>query len=101
MKRSDLTIGDKVFVIPNNPVSGRQSPQKIMYVRELHNKTTAGLSHTPKGKGIYGILYAVIHPIHLSKKFLDGVGVYPALHIRTLVRQVRLLQEQHPQKLKK
>ncbi len=61
MQRSDLTLGQKVLLIPNNPVNGRKSPEKTMYVRELHNEKTAGLSHTRDSEHIYGILYDVIY----------------------------------------
>ena len=66
MKRQDLTIGQKVLVIP--PYTNKDLPapkSKEMYVQELHNPQLAGLSHKQKKKQhIYGILYEVIYPLN-------------------------------------
>lgn len=63
MNRAELTIGQKVKVVPawtNTDLPA--PPEKEMYVRELHNKKTAGLSFRKTGKHVYGILYEVIQP---------------------------------------
>ncbi len=64
--KSCLQIGDKVLVIPRisdgDRMRGIKRSNKEMYVRELHNKTTAGLSRT-KDSTVYGIIYQIIHPV--------------------------------------
>lgn len=66
MKRKDLTIGQKVLVIPEHTNKDLPAPKsKEMYVQELKKGLFAGLSHRPNEKQhIYGILYEVIHPIN-------------------------------------
>lgn len=68
MKRTKMKIGQRVRVVPkhtyNKDGSIKHHPEKVMYVRELHNKLVAGLSYKPTGKKhIYGILYEVIEPL--------------------------------------
>jgi len=64
MNRSELKIGQRVRVVPHHTNKSKPEPdEKFMYVRELHNKLTAGLSHTPDSKHIYGVLYDVIYPL--------------------------------------
>jgi len=65
MERANLTIGQKVLVIPPHTNKDLPAPKsKEMYVQELYNPKCAGLSHRPKEKKhVYGILYSVIHPI--------------------------------------
>ncbi len=66
MERKELTIGQKVLVIPPHTNKDLPAPKsKEMYVQELYNPKTAGLSHRPnEKKHVYGILYEVIHPIN-------------------------------------
>lgn len=64
--RKCLQIGDKVLVILAYTTGDRLKKEKRrvheMYVRELHNAKTAGLSHA-KDSTVYGILYSIIHPL--------------------------------------
>ncbi len=64
MERKKIKIGMKVVVTPlhtyNEDGSIKIHPQKIMWVRELHNKMWAGLSFRKNGKSIYGIIYPII-----------------------------------------
>ncbi len=68
MKRSELKIGQRVLVIPDRKYTDMVNmgpvKQYKMWVRELHNTKTTGLSHRKNGKSIYGILYSVIYPIN-------------------------------------
>src|ERR1035437_232340 len=62
--RKSLSIGDKVLVIPRErPYGMPRFRSTLMYVRELHNPNTAGLSYKPKIGCVYGIVYEIIHPI--------------------------------------
>lgn len=54
MERIKLKIGDRVSVKPH--------PDRVLYVRELHNTKTAGLSYSMKDKSCYGVFYDVIIP---------------------------------------
>lgn len=67
MKRNKMKIGTKVRVVPkhtyNEDGSIKHHPERIMWVRELHNKMCAGLSHRWNSKSVYGILYEVIEPL--------------------------------------
>lgn len=71
MERSKMKIGMRVRVVPvhtyNEDGSTKRYPEHTMWVRELHNKKVAGLSHRKNSKSIYGILYEVIHQL-ASKK---------------------------------
>lgn len=63
MKRTDLKIGQQVLVMPEHTNKDAAIPEPfLMYVRELKKGPTAGLSHTPKSKHIYGIRYDIIKP---------------------------------------
>lgn len=64
MNREDLKIGMEVMVIPIQYNKDLPSPKGVkMFVRELYNPLTAGLSRKKTGKKhIIGILYSVIHP---------------------------------------
>ena len=66
MKRENLTIGQKVLVIPPHTNKDVPAPKsKYMYVQELKEGTCAGLSHRINEKRhIYGILYEVINVIN-------------------------------------
>ena len=65
--RKSLQIGDKVLVVPKlthgDSLLKKRQRTFPMYVRELHNKTTAGLSRKKSEGSIYGILYSIIHPL--------------------------------------
>ena len=64
MKRSELKLGQRVRVVPRHTNMDKPAPDEtFMYVRELHNKLTAGLSRTPDSEHIYGVLYDVIYPL--------------------------------------
>lgn len=69
MTRKELRIGQRVWITPIHTNRKKKAPKKtLMYVRELHNETTAGLSRKKTGKtGIYGILYEIIHPMKKDK----------------------------------
>jgi len=63
--RKSLQIGDRVAVFSRQPKDIKDNftmPVRSMYVRELHNKTTAGLSVKKDSESIYGIEYVIIHP---------------------------------------
>lgn len=64
MNREDLKTGMEVMVIPIQYNKDLPSPEGVkMFVRELNNPLTAGLSIKKTGKKhILGILYSVIHP---------------------------------------
>ena len=68
MNRTKMQIGTKVKVVPkhtyNTDGSIRHHAEKIMWVRELHNPSFAGLSYRKNGKNLYGIMYEVIQPLN-------------------------------------
>jgi hypothetical protein len=66
MERANLTIGQKVLVIPRHTNKDLPAPkQSVMYVQELKEGLFAGLSHRPKEKKhVYGIYYDIIHTIN-------------------------------------
>ena len=67
MDRKKMKTGTKVRVVPkhtyNEDGSIKPHPEKVKWVRELHDKNCAPLSHRWNSKSIYGILYEVIEPL--------------------------------------
>lgn len=64
MKKSEAKIGRRVRIIPEHTNKDLLSPkEKLVYIRENHSQTCAGVSYRKNGKHCYGVLYEVLHAV--------------------------------------
>ena len=82
MNRKDLKIGNRVRVRADWTNKDKPAPKSsLMYVRELHNGNTAGLSYsmeTPP-EDCYGTLYSVIREV-VDEEQEEWFNVNPKLY---------------------